>query len=133
MAAWTVTFLGATVIAGGEGVIESFVPGKMQNVYAIEGLPRGVGGVVHHLGKPPAAGRMVVVFLVAKAGVAGIKTRMEALDTPLLGALVVPDFGTYPSCVMTACVPGQVMAELVGASEGYSMPYELEFAQVYVS
>ncbi len=131
-AAWTVTFLGSKLIDAEEGVIREFIPNWMEQIYDGQPLPRGVGEVVHHLGTAGATHRLGVTFIVLKAGWAGMFSRVSALYLPVIGSLVVPDFGTWASCLMLRPqVVGLRPCKIPGSTEGYEMDVDFEFRQVF--
>lgn len=141
--AWTVTYLGETLIAGGEGIYR-FVPGMVRTDYAFARLARGRGRIAKELGSGGTTHRMELEFDVARADVLDIFERIQGfLDEKTDGELFVPYYGTYRYCLLTDAQPGpqtpillklaeagDVMGVIAAANKGFKLTFDCTFEQL---
>ena len=72
-------------------------------------LPRGIGEIAKDLGLSGCDHQLRISFLnVSAANADSIFTMLHGLwiptsGSPKSGDLVVPDYGTYPHCIVTGC------------------------------
>lgn len=98
--AWQITFRGQSLLTSVEGTYD-FTPGSMNRQWSFVRLPRALGEFAKDLGRNGASHTLVARFHnVALAGLASVFSRISGFQTPVAGALVVPDFGAYGNCVI---------------------------------
>lgn len=139
-----VTFTGAaaplmTAVQG----IYLFTPGMMARDWQMVRLPRGIGEIAKDMGMSGCDHTLVLRYLnVSAEDVPGIFDFLQDLWTPASGSpqsgtLTVPDYGSYPHCVVTACEPDQQARRAVGVSPestagtvAYDLGFTLTFRQL---
>lgn len=141
----TVTWAGISIITAIQGVWE-FTPDLMPSIFKFDRPVRSIGELSKHLGGGGCDHSLRVIYLGVEAGTAAGKVMdffgdlqdllCPATGTPLAGSLIVPDYGTWPHCVMTDCSPGTltpraVLNTSIGSGPYNKTVYDLEFSMSF--
>lgn len=133
-----ITFNG-NLITAGEGTYR-FAPGIMNRVWQFKRLARADGEISHNKGRAGCDHVLTVRFSdVPVAGISGIQARIESLlADPSEYTLTVPDYGSYPNCVVSDIQESEqtrTIADLqisggLDFTKTYMMEYTVTFRQL---
>lgn len=137
-----VKYRDVTIITDAQGVWR-LTPGMMRREWVMVRMPRGIGEIAKDMGLSGCDHQLSLSFLnVSESDVDNTFESLQELWTPESGSpksgtLVVPDYGTYPHCVITDCTPGEQTPVATGIDADdpvgercYDLHFQVTFRQL---